>query len=435
MYNFSILFILVFFLASCSSVPKKQPLLFNQATINALVAADDFQQAAQVFKEGQEMYGPKSKLLYLFDRAYVAHLNKEYKESIRYFTFAEYKIDELYTKSISNILSTWILNDINAPYRGEEFEHTLINIFQALNYLSLDDVSEALVEARSLDRKMNLLKQLHPDEKNVYREDAFGRLLAGILYESTNRRQDLNDAIISYKKALTAYESPFYQDMHPPPLILKENLKAAAEKFDRGIDEKQNMAEVYLIHSNGLGAIKYPVDISFPTPDGYLMQIAFPEYNERFYEIKDSQLAAVSVKNKKFQAKTELGVNLVAVAKKSFTAKKNWFIAKGIVRPLGKYALERTLEEKAREEHGRGAAYAVKGVSSLYNLFSEQADLRSWQTLPAEIRIGRLILPPGSYTLNVSFLGENNKILGTGSLGEVTLKEGEKRFFNVRSVH
>src|SRR3989338_6376675 len=106
MYNFSILFIIVLLLASCSSSPKKKIAYFNQATINALVAAGQFKKAVQTFNTGTEVYGPKSRLLYLLDKAYVLHLAKDYKESIRYFTFVENRIDELYTKSVTNIAST-----------------------------------------------------------------------------------------------------------------------------------------------------------------------------------------------------------------------------------------------------------------------------------------------------------------------------------------
>ena len=63
-------------------------------------------------------------------------------------------------------------------------------------------------------------------------------------------------------------------------------------------------------------------------------------------------------------------------------------------------------------------------AGSLYNVFSEQPDLRSWQTLPARIRVARLIVKPGAYEVSA----------GSESLGQVTLGAGEKKFFVVRTV-
>ena len=33
---------------------------------------------------------------------------------------------------------------------------------------------------------------------------------------------------------------------------------------------------------------------------------------------------------------------------------------------------------------------------------TEQADTRTWRTLPAEFQLARLNLPPGTYTLNIA---------------------------------
>jgi hypothetical protein len=85
---------------------------------------------------------------------------------------------------------------------------------------------------------------------------------------------------------------------------------------------------------------------------------------------------------------------------------------------VGKYYLElqeeRYLKEKFGEETTRWSRY----LSNMYNVYSEQADLRSWQTLPAKIFIGRLLLPPGHYTFEIN--GEK--------LESLTIKAGQKEF-------
>jgi len=53
------------------------------------------------------------------DKGYILHLSKDYKKSIDTFEKSKSIYDELYTKSVTGILSTWVINDYMAAYRGE----------------------------------------------------------------------------------------------------------------------------------------------------------------------------------------------------------------------------------------------------------------------------------------------------------------------------
>jgi len=410
-----------------------------------------FDRAAEILNTQVQSYGPKNELLYLMDKAYVLHMTGHYQESINFFEKAKRKYDALYTKSLSNIAATWIINDNTSPYRGEDFEHVLVHIFQALNYAAIDNVPEAVVEARAVDQKLSLINNLYkPDQKNVYREDAFARFIMGVIFEATNDQQDLNDAYISYKKALQIYQRDYQNNYKTaPPLILIENLLAAAEYFDRGefislrkkfpgisyplLNEKKQKAEIFLIQYNGLSPIKHPSIIPIPLP-GSITQLAFPKYDTRYYEIKSSTLTAVKDTDQPFETMTELGEDIEAIAQQSLANRKVRIYAKAIARPALKYLAERKVARKAQERHGEIAAIAVTGLSIWYNLYTEQADLRCWQTLPAQIRIGRLIVEPGSYALSLQNFNEENVPIDQNDLGKVTLQAGEKKFIIVRTV-
>ena len=434
------------FLAGCATT---NPVL--QPQINSLIAADMFDEAVNVLNTKIQSYGPKNELLYLMDKAYVLHITRHYQESIDLFEKAQRKFDELYTKSLRNIAATWIINDNVAPYRGEDFEHVLVNIFQALNYAAIGNLPEALVEARDVDLKLNKINDLYKaGQKNVYREDAFARLLMGILYEATDNQQDLNDAFISYKKALEIYERDYRQNYKMSvPIVLIENLLAAAEYFDEQafqdyrksfpnvpfvrLKEKKQKAEIYLIQYNGLAPIKHPAIIPIPLP-GTVTQLAFPTYDTRYYEISSSTFQAVGTAQKESKNQTELGQDIEAIARQSLANRKMRIYAKAVARPAAKYLAERKIISKTKEHHGDIAAIAVSGLSIWYNLYSEQADLRSWQTLPAQIRIARLIVEPGDYELSLNNFNAENIRIDENNLGKVNLKAGEKKFIIIRTV-
>ena len=79
-------------------------------------------------------YGERNRLLYLLDYGLVLHISGKHQESIRVFEEAKKIYDQMYTISLSNEATTWLINDNTAPYRGEDFERAMINLFQAMNF-------------------------------------------------------------------------------------------------------------------------------------------------------------------------------------------------------------------------------------------------------------------------------------------------------------
>ncbi|MCA9405281.1 MAG: hypothetical protein KC684_02000 [Candidatus Omnitrophica bacterium] len=407
--------------------------------INSLVVAQQYDYALHQMRHNKESYGPQNELLYQLDYGMVLHLAGEYQNSVVELEKAKKIYDQLYTVSVTNQASTWLINDNKAPYRGEDFERVTINIIQALNFAVLGDFEKALVEARDVDWRLKLINQQYKeDQQNVYRQDAFARLLMGIMYEAEGSLSDLNDAYISYAKAVEAYSDGYYDV--PIPLVLKENILAAAEVMGReefdlyheefgdvpfiSLKERAKKAEVYVIHHQGLSPVKHPVKIPIPLPNGFITQLAFPAYHQRTYEPKAGKFEATAVDSgiNRF-VKTEQATAIDRIAIQSLNSRKLRVIAKAALRSGAKHMAARALEAQIEEGAGETTGNAFRYVSNLYNIVSEQPDLRSWQTLPAEIRIARLILDPGEY--KISFNGV--------FLGNLHLSAGEKRFVVVRT--
>ena len=300
------------------------------------------------------------------------------------------------------------------------------------------------MEARDADSILSAINmQYDPGQKNVYKEDAFARLLMGILYEISGKPADKNDAFISYRKAAEIYDSDYQHNYGlMTPDILKENLIRSAGYM--GVDEQRkymkkypdidhrntetslgNMAEVYLMHYRGLSPIKIQNSFTAPLPGGLLGRIAFPKYKKRevgeqtyaFRAVQGSQIVA--------QRETELGEDISAIAIKNLDNRKFRLIAKSVARSAGKYFLTKKQAENIGKKHGEAAEDVFRLAGSLYNVYSEQADIRSWQTLPGEVRIARLRVPAGAYTF----------YLNDGLIGEHVLKAGEKKIFICRTTY
>ncbi|MFH0790391.1 MAG: hypothetical protein V2A64_02050 [Candidatus Omnitrophota bacterium] len=442
---YTLLFLLSILLSSCAAPSR------YESRLNGFIGQDKYAQADLVLGDNPNLYGKNNTLLYFLDKGLVCHLAKDYKKSIAAFEKAKLKFDELYTKSLSGILSTWIINDRVAVYCGEDFERVMINVFQSLNYMMLGNLEDALVEARNVDSKLGLINSRYRrNEKNVYKEDAFVRLLMGIFYEANKTTEDYNNAFISYAKAVEIYENDYAENYRlNPPEILKENILAAAKfigpvEFDKyrakygsvkffSLEEKAGKAEVFLIQYNGFSPVKEECVFPIPLPDGYIVQLAFPRYKLVPYAARAAMFTAKNKRNESFSAKTQLGEDISAIAVKNLDNRKVRVIAKAIASSAGKYLLERQQERSINKKYGQDAGTAFKILSSLFNVVSSRADLRSWQTLPSEIRVARLLLEPGEYNITVTDLDVQNQCLAEKSLGEINLSIGEKKFFVVRS--
>jgi hypothetical protein len=386
------------------------------------------------------------------DRGLILHLAHRYQDSIKAFEAAKVKADDLYTRSISKGAATWLVNDYLQPYYGEDFERVLIHIFQSLNYAALGDVENALIEARQVDSKLRVINAQYPQgRQNVYREDGFARFLMGIFYEEGRTPQDLNDAFISYAQSVDIYEKFYLPNYHVRvPEILKANILTLAKfmgpmdairyrsKFNQfppvGLADKNKKAEVYLIQYNGLAPVKRPFDIPVPLPDGYITKFAFVRYEENISDIRSSFFKAVTPDGKLSRAPSELGEDIRAIAIQDLESKRLRVLLKAGLRPLVKYGAERAIERQIEQGQGKTPAVWFRVAGSLFNIFSEQADLRGWQTLPAEIRIARLLLAPGTYHFSVENFNEYNQAVEEVALGQAELKAGEKKFFIIRSV-
>ena len=425
-------------LSSCASVMTVQP------QVSRLASSGRYDQALAVLEDRARVYGKKNQLLFLLEKGMVLHLNGQHRDSIAVFEDAKQREEELYTESLSKITASWVVNDYALPYHGEDFERVMVNIFQALNFAVLQDFESALVEARDVDVKLAAINgQYPPGQKNVYREDAFARLLAGMLYESAGSYSDLNDAFISYEKAYQAYTSDYREQYGlEPPRVLQENLctmalwmgGAAVEQYQdllpehgcMSLKDKNQKGEVIIIQYHGAVPVKRPESVLVPLPGGYVSSFSFPKYDA--VRSNGDGLRLVSARNQQggvFQSETELVEDVSHIARKNLADRKVRTLIKGVARPVGRYFIEKHIENKIADKHGKDESRWFPILASLFNLAVEQADLRSWQTLPGEIRMARFILSPGHYAF---YLDED--VL----LGKFTLAPGQKKFILFRST-
>ena len=99
--------------------------------------------------------------------------------------------------------------------------------------------------------------------------------------------------------------------------------------------------------------------------------------------------------------RTELVHNVTALADKALSERMAGITVKALARAAMKFAMAEATTRGAQQLAGKDAGPWVgllvgllaKGLA----VASEEADKRSWQTLPDEIHLARVWVPPGRY--------------------------------------
>ena len=91
----------------------------------------------------------------------------------------------------------------------------------------MNQLDDALVEARRIDAKLQLLTQTY-GAKNKYDNDALGRYLSGLIYEMDH---DDNNAFIAYVKTYEAYKDYARMFAFDCPETIKDDILRLAFKL------------------------------------------------------------------------------------------------------------------------------------------------------------------------------------------------------------
>ncbi len=380
--------------------------------------------------EGQ--YGQNANLLYLMDSAMVNMMCGNYKEGNTFYHEAETLGEELWTKSVSQYALSMVTNDLVIQYAGEDFERALINLFSAISYLRLEEYDEALVECRRLDSLLSLYNTKY-EKKNVYKEDAFGRYLSGIIHESVN---ELDDAYIDYYTALKIYRDYNGSYGTPTPTILKEDFLRIAKSVGRVSEARKhvsgfsqirypkkkdlkNKGKIVFIHFNGKSPVKVEKKFVVNTHVGPL-SIAFPTYVVQNATCKNTRLIVESG-SERLDTGLELVEDINRIAVKSLEDRKARIWAKAIARAVAKQV---AINKAADKQKDKGNKQLLKMVLNAANTLAvEKADTRTWRTLPGEIYIGRMFVSEGDYEVSAQECG-----MGKRFIEPLKIRAGETKF-------
>lgn len=386
-----------------------------QEEVRTTFISGDFEQSAKKMQElaANNVYDSKDKVLLYLEQGSVNHFAGNYEASNQFFENAEFTIDDLFTKSITRAIQSFIVNDNSLAYDGEDYEDVYLNVFKTLNYIHLNDLEGALVESRRVSYKLGQLNlkyndlvsalskadttQTDPDkwktgETNV-QNSALGHYLATILYAKTGKS---DDARISYNNLVKAYsdQPSVYGNNTPDPRALFQLTEP-------------NSYNVIIKAFSGRSPVKRQNDTRFyfKSTDTYL-KFSLPEL-----ELYPSQISHVKIKVDNGTPGTiSLLEHMDLVAREVYRVKEPIIYARTIVRAsLKAYASKRASKKISKENETLGSVFNLLGKVAQET--TEKADLRGWQTMPGKVHGTVLNLSPGSHTIEIQYYSKSDVLL------------------------
>lgn len=460
-------------LSGCSSLSSRY-----QQVDRSLMAGNPTR-ADQIIEQAESEYGATSRVLYRMDRGMTLHLTGRYQDSTALLEQAESEVEGLYTRRVRTEAKAFLVNDTLLPYEGEPYEQVMLNVLKALNYAMTGQWEDALVEARRIDQRLNLLADQAGD-KDTYRDDAFARYLTGILYESTG---DLNNAFIAYRKAYDRYQAALpWARVQPPPMLRADLLRTSEalpliQEHDEykqtfagvtweSAETLKQFAQIVVISYNGRAPRLEDQFIDLPISldalrlvlmtkgalgrsnqdtrgaetvlyglSGRVVRVALPKLVPHKTAVAYEEVTVAGA-TETYSVKTELTQDISALAAKTLNDRYGQIVRKAVARGAVKYALAEGVGRGAQmaasgqgnQNFGPLIGLLVGGLAHALAIGTEESDKRSWRTLPDEIQVARLWVPPGTYELRVRPIHRGGSI-GREMVRSVTLHTGETRLF------
>ena len=344
----------------------------------------------------------RNRLLLLLDRGLIAHTAGHYQQSIDAFLQAVELIDDLDFLSVSEQTTSLITSEWATSYKGEYSERLWVHTFQMMNFLLIGKPESAAVEARQA-------LQIYKEHGASLKNDWFTRAMLAVSFESAGQ---YDSAHIEYRKLFEA----IVDNTSIAPAAWNNARRIGrtddAARFQQSLSTQPNPAagELLVFVESGVIAAKLPGDliVSLDT------RISFPFYRDYSYGAPQ----IIATVDELVQSAEVVDTTLVDIARSALAARGKTLAAKQILRIAAKREISRAVA------HKNGDIVGSLVQTLLFVL--EQADTRSWETLPAHLALVRIELEPGTHNIELAVRdgGQRSTIV----LRNVQINSGQRVF-------
>ena len=361
--------LLLMLLAGCSTNPGALHLAHHQ-----FINGDN--NAALSTLANIDVVAPKDRLLFRMEKALFLHDAGDFEESTRQLLAASKYLEQNDYISLRDETSELLTNEWAGRYQGEYSEQLWIHSYLMINFLSQGLYESAAVEARQALSRIE-------DQPEVLENDHFTRALIALSFEAAGQ---LNDAYIEYRKLVeekSTYGKSLNAIMLPQALRLGvtdnthnliQQLQDTRPQLSVADLSTQDYAVFFI--ASGLVPRKYSSSILI----GSSSRLSFPQYDVSNAEPPKLHVTVNGELCDCHPIHTDLGL----LVSDSLNKRGIKLATKSLIRAYTKDAVADAIgnKEKTTGELVRLLFFAL-----------EEADTRSWQSLPRHLTLLRIPLP------------------------------------------
>ncbi len=355
------------------------------------------------------------KTLFVLDRSTILQSLDEYELSSRDLEVCDKQIEVLdFSRGTLDDISKYMFSDDSGPYQAPAYEKLMVNTLNMVNYLVRGDLNGARIEARRLAVLQQFISEHDGQGKSL---SGPGDYLAGFTFEKS---RSPGEALRYYDEALQYGQYTTLNDAVRRLARLDSYRTPRLTQIIEGSPPPQDdgLADVLVVVSYGRVPAKIarriPIGLALTYASGFISpynqaranQLAlqglvswvnYPELGEPHgtYDVPE-----FSMDSRPVALEGMLAVD--SEAKRAWQQTHGKIIASAITRMITRVVAG----EVTRRATGGGILGLLLGLGTQATLTAtDTPDTRSWGTLPARIAFGRMRVPPGQHTVQLSARG------------------------------
>ncbi|CAH0533798.1 hypothetical protein VST7929_01673 [Vibrio stylophorae] len=319
----------------------------------------------------------------------------------------------------ANTLGSLLTNDNMRSYQPADYEQVMVHYYLMLHYLQARDLQGALVEVRRANLRQDYAKRMRAAELQAAQKEAnqqglsmnVGALLArypdsqslsavqngavfylsALLYQAAGQ---LDDAYIDLQRALAV--APNNKMLAAQAMVLakrlhrQDDLRLLEQRYGQAPRWSSTQGQLVVLDEQGLVAAPHPWQLPLAIYDsqgyGAIYQLTLPYYPNAQGPLPQGEVLL----NQHRLALSPL-VSLSKMAVQQLSEAMPGIVLRQALRIYAKDQLRRVASDEGEEVGNL--------LANIFNVLTDQADTRSWQTLPDQIGMSVVALDPGMHTL------------------------------------
>jgi len=411
----------------------------------------------------------KDELLFMMECGLMLHTGGDYETSnkvlLRARSLAQLKPISV-TQEVGSFLTT---NPTNTNYRGEDFERVLVHMYLGINFLMLKKYDSARVEFLAVNNELSKIKNENGDAR--YKQNIMAKYLTAIAFEIVGERdKDLREIEFAYIEYKQIYALDSKLDLVKNDLLrvskrlgYDEDYNEWRKTFGKTYNEDPDSGELITIFQSGRSAVKKSrgklledkggmgntIRLSINTTNlaqgltvaAVLVTLGeaenpIPKFEKRSNKVNKIQISADGKTiNTIMLENVERTViqNLEESYNRLYAKVAASIVTKVVASLTAKIAAEAIAKQFTGNTSVAKLIGSAAGAGTAVALFSQmQPDLRCWHTLPANFQLGRMMLKPGTHTVNFALIGNDGVVERIQKTVEI--KKGQKTLVNMRTL-